>query len=353
MTSALEMAKADWHTFGLQDSVVPFLRDAASAGLPVALVTMVRAIGGPRGVGAQMAVTRDAVVGYLSGGCVEADVTAHALATLDDGAPRRLVYGQGGPVDIQLPCGGRIDLLVEYVPAGDASLETLLNLSASRQPALWLSDGQSRHCVASAGDFALVPPELFAARDLVAVTSAEAGSAGEDGPMFRWTFPARRLIVVGHDPSSLAIASLAQVSGYEVTLVRPKGPPAPPPVPGIAYRRDGPAEAFASVGLDPWTSVVVSAHNDDDDHDALLASLPSRACYVGLLGSRRHLARKLARLRSDGVGDVALARLKAPIGLPIGARSSWEIATSVMSEVIQESSNAAARGLSSLATQAA
>jgi xanthine dehydrogenase accessory factor len=89
-------------------------------------------------------------------------------------------------------------------------------------------------------------------------------------------------------------------------------------------------------------------HNDEDDHDALLASLPSAAGYVGLLGSRRRLAGRLARLRASGVSESDLSRLKAPIGLDIGARSAWEIAASVMAEIVQEGQSARSRRTASM-----
>lgn len=126
----------------------------------------------------------------------------------------------------------------------------------------------------------------------------------------------------------------------EVALVRPKGPEAPPSGATLRYLRDDPAEAFRAIGLDAWTSVVVAAHDADTDHEALAAALPSPAAYVGLLGSRRRLQEKLARLRAAGVAEADVARLKAPIGLPIGGKSPWEIAVSIVGEVV-ETANAA------------
>jgi xanthine dehydrogenase accessory factor len=153
--------------------------------------------------------------------------------------------------------------------------------------------------------------------------------------VFRRHPPRLRLMVVGGDPITLAIAKLAAEAGFETALLRPKGPSAPPPLPGVRYFRGEPAEAFAALGLDPWTAVAIATHDIDIDHDALRVALPSAAGYVGALGSRRRIPERLARLAADGVAESAIARLKAPIGLNIGARAPWEIAVSVIAEVIQ------------------
>ena len=161
-------------------------------------------------------------------------------------------------------------------------------------------------------------------------------ASGAAGPaIFRRHAPASRLVVVGGDPITLAIARLAVDAGFETALVRPKGPAAPPPLPGVRYFRGEPAEAFETLGLDAWTAVAIATHDIDIDHDALLAVLPSAAGYVGALGSRRRLPERLARLRADGLEEAAIGRLNAPIGLNIGARAPWEVAVSVIAEVIQ------------------
>jgi xanthine dehydrogenase accessory factor len=337
MRTAREIAQSDWATYGLAGSVIPSLERARRDGEQVALVTLFRGVhAGPWGVGAQMAITRHSVSGFVSGGCIEADVAEHALATIEDGAPRWLIYGQGGPIDIRLPCGGRIELLVERIEPEDESLSRLLSLSIARRPALWLSDGSVRLCVDGGEVDRPVSDNFVGAWKLAREARNQAGCDDVAGMVFHLARPTSRVLVVGHDPTALAIASLAKLTGCDVTLVRPMGPEEGPPIPGIGYVRSGAAEAFLTIGLDPWTSVVVATHDADDDHEALLAALPSAVGYVGLLGSRRRLEHKLARLRSAGVSDLDIQRLKAPIGLPIRARSPWEVATSVMAEITQD-----------------
>lgn len=311
-------ALPEWPLFGLADDVRPALSDAQRAGQAAALVTLHRVDGGgPRPPGAQMLFTTDQVSGFLSGGCVEGDIALHAAAALSDGEPRRLVYGEGGPwADIRLLCGARIEILVERLTPDDPAARSLLARSRAREPAVWRTDGVRRAVEAPTGP-------------LTACSSQEAPFE-----VRRLYEPTPRLVVVGADPTALAIAQLGLLSGFETHLVRPKGPAAPPPIAGVAYSRAEPAEALAAIGLDPWTAVAVATHDWEVDQDALVAALPSPATYVGVLGARRRLSERLARLRAAGIEETALARLKGPIGLDLGGKAPWEVAVAVIAEII-------------------
>jgi xanthine dehydrogenase accessory factor len=334
-----EAVTDDWPIFGLTDDVRPALDDAVDAGAPVALATLYASDGGaPRGIGAQMLVSRNTASGYVSGGCVEADIARHAQAVIESGEPACLVYGRGGPVDIRLPCGGRIELLVERLMPDDAAAIRLLELGRQRTPALWLTTGRTRAVLAPGESETTLPAALQDA----ARRARDRDPATADA-LHRIHEPRRRLVVLGSDPTSLAIATLAAPMGGDVHLVRPRGPERAPSVAGLHYHRTDAAQALAGIGLDPWTSVVVAMHDELNDHEALMAALPSRAFYVGLLGSRRRLAEKLERLRRAGLSDADLARLHAPIGLPIGGFSPWEIALSVLAEITQEANAAKLR----------
>jgi xanthine dehydrogenase accessory factor len=308
----------DWPLFGYSDDVRPALQAARAAGLPSALVTLHRVEGGgPRPPGTQMLFAEGIVSGFLSGGCVESDVALHATETLKDGLPRRLVYGEGGPwPDIRLLCGARIELLVERIDPDDHAVSALLELTARRRPALWRSDGLRRQLTEQAGH---APLRIH---------------GGASFEVRRVYAPVPRLAVVGSDPTALAIAQLGAQAGFETHLIRPRGPSEPPPIPGIAYRRDEPGEALAEMGLDGWTAVAVATHDWDVDQAALMAALPSQAAYVGVLGARRRLPERLMRLKAAGVGDEALARLKAPIGLDLGGKAPWEVAVAVIAEIV-------------------
>jgi xanthine dehydrogenase accessory factor len=322
----------DWPAYGLTSDVRPALAQALRANAACVLVTLHAAEGAtPLGLGAQMLFAGAARAGFLSGGCVEGDVALQAQAVLEDGEPRRLVYGQGGPPDIRLLCGSRIELLMERIDPDSPAARRLSALSAARRPALWLSDGRSQACLAEGESPAALPRSLRAAFGEALNHPALSGAAGEG--VFRRFDPAPRLVVVGADPIALAIAGLAVQSGTETFLVRPKGPETPPPVAVAGYLRTPPAQALAAVGVDPWTAVAVATHELETDHAALLAALPSDAAYVGVLGSRKRIPERLGRLHAEGLSDAELLRLKAPMGLAIGARAPWEIGLSVLAEV--------------------
>ncbi len=314
MDLARQAGLSDWPMFGLVSDMRPFLAKARLRGQPVALVTLIRADGGgPRRPGAQMAVTRDEILGFLSGGCVEADIVCHARDCLIDGRPRTLVYGQGSPFfDIRLLCGRRIEVLVEPVLPDDEAVGTLLRLTGLRRDVLWISDGMARTC-----------------REPVDAVQGEAGVQA-DGRAWKRYRPSLRFMVVGRDPAVLAMAMLASQAEFETTVVRVDGPAQAPPVPRVAYRRT-PLHG----DLDPRTAVVVAQHDAEADHSAVLAALRSRAGYVGLMGSPRLVDLHLARLRDAEVPSERLAQLKAPVGLPLGSHTPWEIAVSVVGEVMQ------------------
>ncbi|MCY1645870.1 XdhC family protein [Caulobacter sp. SL161] len=301
---------AAWPMHGLADDTRPALAQALSRG-PAALATIVAlGGGGPRPVGAQMVFGKKIVSGFLSGGCIEADVEVHARACLGDGVSRRLVYGEGSPwPDIRLLCGARIEILVERIAPDDQAARALLDLAAARLPAFWVSDGTRRLC-------------------------AETPEVPWAGAFERAYDPTPRVVVIGGDPTALAIASLAAQSGHETFLLRPKGQAAPPPLPGVAYRREPLEGALAAIGLDAWTSVAVCGHDLEQDHAALMAALPSPAPYVGLLGARRRLPERIARLKAAGLGERELAKLRAPIGLDLGGKAPFEVAVAVIGEVM-------------------
>lgn len=287
------------------------------AALPArfALATLVAVDGSaPREVGAQMLITDEDYWGFLSGGCIEADVARHAREAMASGAARLLRYGEGSPwIDIKLACGSGISVLVEPVTASEAAVATLLDGWLARTPVLWSSDGTDRRAVAS----------------------GEAHADHWDGTRYtRLYTPPLRLILIGEDGAALTSAALALEMGWEVALITPGGPEAAP-FPGIAYHRSDPASALAAIGADRWTAVAVLSHDREDDERGLAAALASEAFYVGAIGARARLEQRFARLRGHGVSEAALARLHAPIGLYGFGKAPREVALSLVAEVAQ------------------
>jgi xanthine dehydrogenase accessory factor len=216
-------------------------------------------------------------------------------------------------------CGARVEILLERIAPGDAAAARLFALADNRAPALWLSDGETRTC-----------------------DRLETAPAPWAGAFARISEPAPRLVVLGGDPTALAIAALGVQAGWQTTLVRPKGPTEPPPLAGVGYSRDEPAEALAAIGLDPWTAVAVASHDAELDRDALIVALPSAAFYVGALGARRRAPERRMQLVDAGLAAATIDRLSSPIGVEIGGKAPWEIAVSALAEMTTVRSAASA-----------
>jgi xanthine dehydrogenase accessory factor len=143
----------------------------------------------------------------------------------------------------------------------------------------------------------------------------------------------QRLVVVGSDPIALAIARLGARLGWSVAAVWPHGPDEPPEL-GVLMRRDSPQSAIISLATDNCTAIAVATHDHEQDEAAILAALGTPAGYIGILGARRRIPDRIARLRACGIAEGDIARLRMPIGLSIGAATPWEIALSVAAGIV-------------------
>ena len=303
---------SDWYEDGMVDDVRPKLFELRAQGCSVALATIVAADGGPRPVGSQMVVAGDRFWGFLSGGCIEADVALNARGVLADGQPLRLIYGHGSPfIDMRLPCGGRIDVLVERIEPDDSAIGELQRLTEARIPAIWRSDGVHRDCC----------------------RSGDSGDADDEATEGRRYDPVWRLLVIGDDPFAIAAAALGQTAGFETRLLAPFASTHEPPF-GLAVDRRGLATALDAWPPDAWTAVIVATHDVDLDDEALTLLLRSDAAYIGVMGARRRIVARTRRLSDAGFTDQDIARLRMPLGLPIRARTAWEVAISALGEVI-------------------
>mgnify|MGYP000075878356 FL=1 len=146
--------------------------------------------------------------------------------------------------------------------------------------------------------------------------------------------PTARLVMIGAVHIAQTLAPLAQSLGYDVVVIDPRTAfAAPERFPGISLFADWPDVALPPLKIDRYTALVAMTHDPKIDDPALLHALERECFYIGALGSRKTHARRLERFRARGAGEAALARIHAPIGLPIGAVSPAEIAVSIMAEI--------------------
>lgn len=157
------------------------------------------------------------------------------------------------------------------------------------------------------------------------------------GQVFIQVFnPPLRLLIVGAVHIAQFLAPMAQLSGYEVVIVDPRSAwSTGRRFADVKIIDQWPDEAMAALAPDRRTAVVTLTHDPKLDDPALQVSLTSAAFYIGSLGSRRTHAARLERLHSAGLGDQQTARIHAPIGLPINAKSPAEIAIAILAEITQ------------------
>ena len=159
---------------------------------------------------------------------------------------------------------------------------------------------------------------------------------GQDEEYFVRPFvPPVRVVLVGAVHVAQALAPMTRLAGFPVTVVDPR-----PSwltefrIPDVERLRAWPDAAFAQLAPDHRTAIVTLTHDPKVDDPALIGALRSPAFYIGALGSRRTHAKRLDRLRAQGVEADALERIHSPVGLDIGARNPSEIAVSILAQIL-------------------
>ncbi|NKB44490.1 MAG: xanthine dehydrogenase [Alphaproteobacteria bacterium] len=155
--------------------------------------------------------------------------------------------------------------------------------------------------------------------------------------------PALRLVIVGAVHISQALAPMAQLAGFNVTVLDPRDAfVRAGRLSDVSALTDWPDEGMAKVKPDSRTAVVTLTHDPKLDDPALAAALRSDAFYIGSLGSKRTHAKRLVRLKEEGFSDLDLDRIRGPVGLDIKAKTPAEIAVSILSEIVATRRRAAA-----------
>ena len=304
------------------------------AGRRAWLVTVTQTFGAsPRPPGSLLAMRDDGIlVGSVSGGCIEDDLIyrftqAYAGKVSADGGDDKAIP-EGPPSFVKygvtadeahrfgLPCGGTLELLLEYDPdaASLAQLVTALEAGQLMQRTVRLSDG------------AVTLAEALAPEELKVTDAALVNTFG----------PEYRMLLIGAGQLTEYLATMALFSGFAVTVCDPREEYRGAwSVAGATVVADMPDDVVTAFRPDRRSCVVALTHDPKLDDLALLEALKTEAFYVGAIGSRRNnLARHQRMIEHFDQTAEGLKRLRGPIGIYIGSKTPPEIAVSVMAEIL-------------------
>jgi xanthine dehydrogenase accessory factor len=327
---------------------------------PVGLATLVAVRGSaPRGPGAAMVLSADGeVVGNVSGGCVESAVV-EALREVMAGGPARLLsfgYSDEDALAVGLTCGGEIDVFVE-APAGArreplraalARIDQDLPVAVATMvtgPAvgalLAVTPGEAVGTLGAEGLDAAVAEDARGLLTMGETALLRYGARGqrrmeEVAVLVESIAPRPRMIVFGAIDYAAEVARIGRFLGYRVTVCDPRETFATarriPDADEIVT--EWPHRYLEGADVDARTVLCVLTHDPKFDTPLLQRALRTPAAYIGVMGSRRTHERRRADLRELGVTEEELARLRAPIGLDLGARTPAETAVAVAAEIV-------------------
>jgi xanthine dehydrogenase accessory factor len=322
----------------------------------IAVATVISTWGSsPRPAGSKMGVTASGrIAGSVSAGCVENAVVEECTEVLSTGIPKLLTYGIADETawEVGLTCGGTIQVFVEPFSAMQPIYHALDRHLSTHTPVAVISviegdpDRIGRkllvtHLKQTEGNL-----DLGAEQDSVVALAAEMLARGAasvlelpDGSRaFVDVYPAvPRLIIVGAVHIAEFLVPMANTLGFHTIVVDPRAAFASQERFPHAQEliKAWPQQALPTVVLDDSAYVITLSHDEKIDDPALELALASDARYVGALGSRTTNQKRMERLREAGLTDEQLARLHAPVGLPLGGRSPAEIALSAIAQIVQ------------------
>ena len=337
--------------YEILDETLELLR----AGRAFALVTVVADQGStPRAAGAEMLVRDDgSIAGTIGGGLIEHSMMQAAAAALAERRSRRVRADLSG-ADLtsgdKMVCGGAAEVLITYVAPGDAELLAVCSaLRAARDAGrrAWyvaapLGDDAAtvEHCALDE-DGAVTGAAVCgtaALRGLTAVAALHGVATLPDGrtAVLERVEPPALAVVCGAGHVGTEVAPLLARLGFRVVVIDDREEFAAAARFPDAHVVTRPFEgALAAVGVDERAYVVIVTRGHVHDLDVLKQALRLGARYVGVMASRSKRARMQAALRESGFGDEALAGVRSPIGLPIGAETPAELAVSIAAEIVQ------------------
>lgn len=290
----------------------------ANAKVPGTLAIITH-IEGPsyRSLGATMAILDGgSSVGTLSSGCIEADLIHHAQTAVELGKPVTIRYGQGSQfIDIQLPCGGTLDVTLIHNPDKVILVELISQLK-QRLACHLLVDLETGGLSLNRDEIDKSIGRHFSTRML----------------------PQLRFLVFGKGPEASTFVSLTHIASFPSLFLTPDANMCLQAEKiGCPNRQLKMPEFPKDIFIDEWTAVVLFFHDHDWEPPILKTALASPAFYVGAQGSKRANQNLLHELDAIGVSEQQAKKLMGPIGLIPSTRDSRTLAVSVLAEILSMS----------------
>jgi len=300
---------------------------------------------GYRRPGARILIRRDgSYTGAISGGCLERDVARNAWNWVDDG-PETVAFdtranefqpaGQYGT-----GCDGIVK--VRLVPPGDALDTQMTSIAraydASAPIVLRHPYGGDDELVERI-DLTEFEAEALDERRSIGVRIMDDTSSAE--VLFEYVAPPLDLLILGAGDDAAALVEVAETQGWRVRVASTD--------PLKLRERFDPARtlellrvsAIADIDIRDHTRVVLMSHDFEFDVEALPAILTGEALWIGILGPRARTGRVFAEVLERGaeLPDGSLGRIKSPVGLAIGGEDAWQVAVSIVAQIIADSND--------------
>lgn len=324
----------------------------SSAGQPLALATVVNHNGSaPRSTGAKMLVRADgSIVGTVGGGNVEAQVVALAQEMIQKKSAviHHYVFNGVDAASMDSICGGQVDVLVEYIKPADAVMLNLVDalLAAQRQhQKAWLVTvftpqmGKTDHLLVNAnGEMIGALPPLLTVERIMQHKIPAMIDLNPHQVVIEPVTVGGTVYIFGAGHVSKSLAEFTKAVGFRTVVLDDRAEYANRerfPWADEIVVLDSFENAAQKVAIDEESFIVIVTRGHLADQVVLTQVLRSAAMYVGMIGSRRKVLLILEELRRLGYTEEEIARVHAPIGLPIGAETPEEIGISIVAEMIQ------------------
>lgn len=309
----------------------------------------------PRPVGSSLIIDETGnMAGSVSGGCVEGAVVKKAMGLLQDqkagGLPLHYGVSDEDAWAVGLSCGGKLEVYLEPFDYNREVAESLIYQTLAAQIAgntgcvyvSELKEGPAAHFLVKADGTAIgrQDNEKVVTTALQLYRERKSAKVEIDGQDFFFeVFPPKpKMLIVGAAHITVDLVRFANIFGMETIVIDPRRVFASKTQFDEAPDKlldQWPAEVLGEFELDAYTYAVILSHDPKIDDQALNILLRSDVAYIGALGSKRTHAKRVARLQGAGFSEAEIARIQAPIGVDINAKTPREIALSVMAEVIQ------------------